>query len=371
MNRVEKLFRSLEEKGVDAVLVVDKANIYYFTSFKALEGVAALLFRESSSQLYVPPLEYDRAVEEVKGDIEVVPYYKFSYPWSIPRQPIVKSLEEIVAEQLASEKVRKVGLEYHSISYSTVDKLKSKIGDVELVDVTEDIQSLRAVKDREEIELIKKSARITDLALREAIKELKPGISELEVAGKIEYAMKSLEAEGVAFPTIVAFGENAALPHASSTPHRKLKSGDLVLIDLGARYRGYCSDSTRTLNVGRVGGKEKDMFYAVLEAQKSALKKLGPKVKCEEVDSTARKVLEEYGYAKFFIHSTGHGVGLEVHEPPRLAKDSKQELEPGMIVTVEPGVYVRGFGGVRVEDTVLITNSGVEVLTLFEKDLLT
>lgn len=369
-SRIARLFKVLEEKDVGAVVVVDRVNTFYFTGFKALEGSAALLLPDEASKLYVPPLEYDRAVEEVGGGVEVIPYYKFSYPWSLPREPIVKSLEEILAGEILEKKVKKVGLELSKTPYTLVEKLKSKIENVELVDVTSAIQELRVVKEDGEVELVKKAARISDLSLREGVRDLEEGVSELEIAGKIEYSMKRLGAEGAAFPTIVAFGENSALPHATPSLERKLKSGDIVLVDYGARFKGYCSDSTRTMNYGKVGGREKDMFYAVLEAQKSALKKAGPNVKCEDVDLEARRVLEEYGYAKHYIHSTGHGVGLEVHEPPRLAKGSEDVLKPGMIVTVEPGVYVRGLGGVRIEDLVLITGSGIEVLSSFEKDLL-
>ena len=251
-----------------------------------------------------------------------------------------------------------------------MERIRSKLEGVELIDITEGLQGLRAVKDEEEVERIRKATRLTEDALREGLKRLEVEVSELKVAAAIEYAMKVGGSEAPAFPTIVASGENAALPHAHPTD-RRVKGGDLVVIDLGAVYMGYCSDITRTVSVGRVGEREKDMFYAVLEAQKKALSKIRPGVKAKDVDAEARRILEEYGYAKFYIHSTGHGVGIEVHEPPRLSPDSNLELKPGMIVTVEPGVYVRGFAGVRIEDIVLVTESGVEVLSRFEKDLIT
>jgi Xaa-Pro aminopeptidase len=225
------------------------------------------------------------------------------------------------------------------------------------------------VKTAEEIARIRRSVRTNSEAFSAAVKKMRPGISEAEVAAEIDYQMRRRGAEKPSFDTIVAFGARTALPHAQPTAQR-LGNHELVLIDMGATQEGYASDMTRMVFLGKPAADARKMYDAVLEAQLAAIAAVREGVTAERVDRAARQTLKSRGLEKAFVHSTGHGLGLEIHEPPRLGKKDKTELRAGMVVTIEPGVYVKGAGGVRIEDTVLVTERGCEILTPTSKELM-
>ena len=216
--------------------------------------------------------------------------------------------------------------------------------------------------------MIRRSVETNSTAFEQAVKHARAGMREADLAAELEYRMRRAGAEKPAFDTIVATGARSALPHAQPTSAR-LASGDLVVVDMGAMQQGYASDMTRMLFLGSPGAKVKRMYRAVLEAQQAALDAVRPGVTAMHVDRAARRVLKTEGLEHAFIHSTGHGLGLEIHEPPRLGKKEKLRLEPGMAITIEPGVYLEGFGGIRIEDTVVVTPSGCEILTPTSKEL--
>jgi Xaa-Pro aminopeptidase len=232
------------------------------------------------------------------------------------------------------------------------------------------IERLRAVKDAEELNLMRESARLISQVWAAAVRNMKPGISELAVAADIEHSMKLRGASGPSFETIVASGPRSAWPHARPTP-KLLRKNELVVLDQGAILRDYCSDMTRTVFLGRspvgaragVRNKARSLYDAVLEAQEAAIAAIRPGVSAASVDAAARKVFKRLGLERYFTHSTGHGLGLEIHEMPRLGRAEKTVLVEGMIVTVEPGVYIEHLGGIRIEDEVLVTSRGAEVLT--------
>ena len=225
------------------------------------------------------------------------------------------------------------------------------------------------IKEPVEIGLIRSAVRLGSSLFDRALKVMRPGVTEADVAGEIEYAARRAGAQGMSFETIVAGGRRSALPHgvASSQP---IPNKGFVVMDFGVILGGYCSDMTRTIHMGRAPSWSREIYRVVREAQEQAIASVQPGVKAGEVDSAARKVLRKAGLGRYFTHSTGHGLGLEIHEPPRLGKDQAEVLEPGMVVTIEPGVYVAGRGGVRIEDVVVVTRRGCEVLTPTTKELI-
>jgi Xaa-Pro aminopeptidase len=232
------------------------------------------------------------------------------------------------------------------------------------------IEELRMIKSESEMELIRRSVATNSRAFDETLGKVRAGIKEQDLAAELEYRMRRLGAEKPAFETIVAAGARSALPHAQPTEAR-LEPGGLVVVDMGALQNGYSSDMTRMLFVGSPSAKVKRTYRAVLEAQLAAIDAVRAGVSTVHVDRQARKVLKAAGLERAFVHSTGHGLGLEIHEPPRIGKRDKSRLETGMAITIEPGVYLEGFGGIRIEDTVLVTPTGCEILTPTSKELRT
>lgn len=275
--------------------------------------------------------------------------------------PSSQSLRERAAE-LAGD--ARVGVESEHMTLKGFADLKVLLagGCVALDDV---VAPLRMVKDEDELALLREAARITDLAYLEALKVLAPGVSEVEVALAMERVMRTSGAE-VGFDIIVASGVRGAMPHGVAS-QKLIAEGELVTLDFGAAYRGYHADMTRTVAIGEVGAEERRMFDAVLEAQVAAVAAVAPGKRGREVDAVARDILAGHGLAEGFVHSLGHGTGLKIHEGPRLSAKSDDLLAPGMIVTVEPGVYFPGFTGLRIEDLVLVTADGHEVLSHSEK----
>lgn len=229
------------------------------------------------------------------------------------------------------------------------------------------IEELRAVKDTTEIDQIRKAGHLTAAALQEVIPQLRAGVCESDLAAELEYLMRRKGADGAAFETIVASGPRSALPHARASA-KHLANGELVILDLGAILAGYAADMTRTLYLGDPGPRVRKLYRAVVDAQEEAVRALKAGVRAGRVDAAARRVLKLRKLAKYFTHSTGHGVGLDVHERPRVARGDKTRLESGSVVTAEPGIYLEGWGGIRVEDTVLVGRDGPEILTPAPKD---
>ncbi len=346
--RLKRFMEAVKREGLDAYLVYGSANIYYLTSST---GGGILLIADGESTLYTPQLNYPMAKEQVEI-CEVQPYKG------------EKELLDLLLKRL--RKMKEIG--YNTLPLPTYQKLKEKLREAELRETSELLWKMRKVKDEGELRLIRRAGELADIGMEAAREVLRPGVREHEVAAEIAHAMMRTGAEGLAFQPIIASGPRSAYPHGGVTD-RRIRSGEMVVIDIGAIYKEYRSDITRTFIIGEASERQKEIYNVVLEAHLKAMEVMGPGIEAKRVDGIAREIISKAGYGEYFIHSLGHGIGLEVHEPPRLSDESEDILEAGNVVTDEPGIYIPGYGGVRIEDTVHITSSGVERLTKFEKEL--
>jgi Xaa-Pro aminopeptidase len=284
----------------------------------------------------------------------------------IVRGPLIAE----AAREVARRRYRRVGFDSTHLSYASWELLDRELpAGTRLAAAPGLIENMRMVKSPSEIGLIRRSVETNSAAFDNARKKMRAGVSEKEIAAELDHQMRRLGAQGAAFETIVAAGVRSALPHAQPT-ETKVVNNQLLLIDMGASRDGYSSDMTRMLFLGKPPAKVRHLYDAVLEAQLAAIDSVRDGVTAGSVDRAARRVLQAKGYEKAFVHSTGHGLGLEIHEPPRIGKKDKTVLRGGMAITIEPGAYLEGFGGVRIEDTVLVTSSGCEVLTPTSKELI-
>lgn len=329
-------------------MVTDPRNVFYLTGFRGSAGVAVL--GESEAVLWVDPRYTLQAQQDARGvGVEVIE----------ERGGLLKA----VVRWLGKKKAKRVGFEGDHVTCSQLRALEHEgRGRVRFEATAGLVEDLRLVKDDGEIALIRRAARVTVEVFDETVREVRPGIRECDLAAEIEYRMRRKGADGAAFETIVASGPRAAYPHARAS-NKTLGKSELVIFDLGAILSGYAADMTRTLFLGKPSARTVMLYKTVLGAQRRAVEALRPGVRCCEVDSAARRVLERRGLGKYFTHSTGHGVGLDIHEKPRLAKTEKTRLRAGSVVTAEPGVYLEGLGGIRLEDTVLVGDDGPEILT--------
>ncbi len=351
--RVEELRKQMTKEKLDGYIVFDPKNVYYFTGFKDISNatLGLIIPVEDELNLWTYPLSYTLAKEEVKNCVVNK----------------VESGEKLY--QKVAEKIEDIGFTALGFDKMSVDEylmFSNTIPRVKLNPKSDFVLSLRGVKSREEIKLIKEAAKLADIGAECGMEIVKSGMHEYEVAAEIEYEMRRNGSEGVAFETLVASGPRSALPHGVSTS-RIIKNGEFVIMDLGAIYQGYRSDITRTLIVGQPSDKQKKIFEIVLKAQEIAFQKIRSGINGRDVDAAGREFIKKSGYGNNFIHGLGHGVGLEVHDPPRLSPSSKDVLMAGNIITDEPGIYIEGYGGVRIEDMVLVKEESAELLTRAKK----
>jgi Xaa-Pro aminopeptidase len=350
--RRRALLSQLAGARLGTLLITHPPSWYYLTGFTGESG--ALVVSRRGVALITDGRFTQQAREEAAG-VRIVPQEG--------------SLVASVGQFLRGAGGR-VGFDASRVTVGQMKALRRAGGSkVQWVPAGGYVESLRARKDAQEIVRMRKAASLIGEVLEGALKFLKPGVRELEVAAEIDYQMRRLGASGPAFESIVAFGERSACPHARPTAKR-LRKNELVVLDVGAILSHYCSDITRTVVVGRAPAPIRRWYQAVQEAQAAATAAVKAGVTCGEVDAAARRVLAGYRLDRYFVHSTGHGLGLEVHEDPRVAKGQKQVLEPGNVITIEPGVYVPGIGGIRIEDDVAVHAERTEVLTRVPRDLI-
>lgn len=348
--RREALVSEWESLKAEAFLVTALPNVRYLGGFTGSN--AALLVLPDRAILFTDPRYATQVTQESDCDVKVVKGPLLTHVLSWVKRLRVKSL----------------AIEQNRISLDEFKVLAAAKPDLRLRMATGLVETQRKVKSENEINAIRESVLLNSAALDEALAHFEIRGTELDLAAEIDYRMRRLGAEGTAFDTIVASGNRTALPHAHPG-NQPVQVNQLLLVDMGARVAGYCSDMTRTFAVGKLTPKARRMYKAVLESQLAAIDAVRPGTTCSAVDRAARKVLKGYGLEKEFVHSTGHGLGLEIHEGPRVGRKDKTKLIPGMVITIEPGVYIEGLGGVRIEDTVVVTATGCDILTPTSKEL--
>jgi len=358
-SRQKRLREKLATTRLDALLVSHLPNIRYLCGFT---GSAGFLLVGPAGSVFFTDVRYaTQSREEVEGARVVV----------ARGSPLVAAGQWIAAERKTARSQWTVGIEAEHLTVAARKQLTDVLpARVRVRAGSPLVERLRMIKDAEEIERIRAAVRLGAKLFDRALEVIKPGVKESEVAAEMEYAARREGAEAMSFPSIIASGPRSALPHGRAS-EQAIRPGGFVVCDFGVILRGYCSDQTRTVWVGAVSDEARRVYEAVRQAQLAAIEAVRPGVKVGEVDGAARKVLQRAGLGRYFAHSTGHGVGLEIHEAPRVTASGKQEaLQPGMVITIEPGAYFPGKWGLRIEDMVVVTSSGREVLTPTSKELI-
>ncbi|MEA2498573.1 MAG: Xaa-Pro aminopeptidase [Actinomycetota bacterium] len=350
--RVARLQNELTEADMDGLFVTDLTNVRYLTGFSGTNG-QVLITRDSAT--FLTDGRYRARAASLVAGAEIV-----IYP---------DRLSDALPSLVEKKGVKRLGIEAANVTLASRDALASAAGGAELVPTTGMVEKLRRVKDADEVQQLESAIAIADAAFEWIQDRLAPGRTEVEIALDLEVQMRQSGADEISFPPIVGSGPLSA--HIHHTPsQRALEKGDLVLMDFGARVGGYCSDMTRTVVLGAAGEEQLRIYEIVGRAQQAGIDALGPGVRGVDADAAARKVIDDAGHGDVFEHGLGHGVGLDIHEAPRLARTSEDVLVVGDVVTVEPGVYIGGLGGVRIEDCALITENGARVLGSAPKDRL-
>jgi len=350
MSEVKKIRKMLQEKDLDAILIFNPENRQYISGFTGSAGYVLLSEKE---QVFMTDFRYIEQAKKETDGFKIIEIGRDN-----PVTDVIKDLN-----------LKTLGIEDDFITYEQFLNFDEKLSNTKLVPLKRALIELRSIKSSEEISKIQRAAEITDEAYNHIIKKVKPGISELDIALDLEYFMKSKGASKISFDIIVASGHRSALPHGIAS-EKTLEKGDMVTIDFGCVYQGYCSDMTRSFVLGKASEKQKEVYYTVLEAQETALKAVKPGMTGKELDHIARKIITDKGYGQYFGHGLGHGVGLEVHELPHVNHLGEKAMEPGMVITIEPGIYIPEFGGVRIEDLLSVTEDGYLLLSNTPKELI-
>ncbi len=357
-HRIQALRRRFKTLGIANYLVTRPSNIRWLCRFSGSNGLLMVTGRHAH---FITHGRYKNQSGEQVTSAEI---HVYSSGKSIA--------DAFVKEMKLNKLIRfrgRIGIENSFMNVEMYELLKRTFPNSGLIETLNVIEDLAQVKEEYEIEAIKRAVKITDKVFKSVLDEVKPGVRELDIAAEISYQHMKNGAQKNSFETIVASGPRSALPHGIAS-NRKIRKGDFVTFDMGCLVDGYASDMTRTIVVGEATKKQKNIYSIVLQAQQSAVDAIKPGIKCSELDDIARKIISDAGYGDNFPHSLGHGLGLEVHARPVLAKQSQAKLKPGMVVTVEPGIYINGWGGVRIEDDVLVTGEGHQVLNKSTKELL-
>lgn len=364
--RINGLEDLIIKEKLDGVILTDGYNIHYLSGYKGHTGCMLVLHEK---KYILTDSRYTEQVGLEASDFECVDIGLDGYSKCINN--IIQNKSKESNDKSSNETSRfKLGFENEHISYKQYKAFSDAFGEfVELVPLDDKLNKLRMLKDEYEIECIAKAESIGDKAFSHMLEFIQEGLTEKQIALELEYVMKSLGADGLSFDTIAASGPNSSLPHAVPTD-RKLQDGDFLTMDFGCIYKGYCSDMTRTVFIGEnPTEKQMEVYTVVLKAQREALKLVKPGAKCSDIDACARKIISDAGYGEYFGHGLGHSVGLYIHEEPRCSRKCDTILEAGMTMTIEPGIYLPGEFGVRIEDLVVVTEDGYKNLASSEKNL--
>ncbi len=340
----------IDNHRLEGVLITSLENIRYLSGFT---GTDAMVLITPTKNFFFTDFRFiTQAKDEITGFI-IEQYEKVL-------ETITRSLKEL--------KVNKIGVEGEHISFGFYRRMMEILPDMTVVPLTEELGSLRVIKEKGEMDLIREAIRISSESFSSIIKEIKQGVKEKEIKFGLECQMKKNGADHVAFDLIVASGIRSALPHGVAT-QKSLELGDFVIIDFGVNYQGYNSDETCTFVMGKAKPEQKKVYKIVKDAHDKAIEAIKPGKKCSEIDAVARDYIERAGYGNYFGHALGHGVGLDVHEEPRISQFCNGVITEGMVFTVEPGIYIPNWGGVRIEDMILVNSTGCDTLTYISKEL--
>lgn len=350
--KLDKIRNRFKELSIDGLLITSEYNRIYMTGFTGTSGIALI---SEDKAVFMTDFRYtEQAAKQVK-EYEIVQH--------------TGPLSEEVAQLVSKLGIKKLGFEQDHLTYQEYSNYKKVLNSVEFIPVSGAVEKLRLIKSPAEIKILKEAAEIADAAYKHILTFVKPGVREIDVSNELEFFMRKNGAVSSSFDIIVASGYRSALPHGVAS-EKEIEKGDFVTLDFGAYYKGYCSDITRTFAVGQPSDELKKIYSIVLEAQLRGMKGIKPGMTGKEADALTRDYISEHGYGEYFGHSTGHGLGMEVHEGPALSYRSDTILQPGMVVTVEPGIYIPDLGGVRIEDDTVITENGNESLTHSSKELI-
>ncbi|MFX3673232.1 MAG: M24 family metallopeptidase [Paenisporosarcina sp.] len=360
MSKINQITTYLKKHNIDAAFITTPDNVFYVSGFRSnpherLLGV--LVFQDAEPLMILPQMEVPDA-KNAGWNFDVVGHKDTDHPWQLLKQAIVN--KGISPVKLAIEK-----------AYMTVERLEAiqeLYPDVTFTRLDDQLNSMRVVKDENELAILREAAAYADYAIEVGVSEIAEGKTELEILTAIELALKKKGISHMSFDTMVLSGPKTASPHGKPGD-RKIQKGDLVLFDLGVVYKGYCSDITRTVAFGEPSEKQKEVYETVRKAEQAAVDAVKPGVKAMELDKIARDIITEAGYGEFFTHRLGHGLGISVHEFPSVTANNEMALIEGMVFTIEPGIYDPSITGVRIEDDVVVTKDGVEVLTKYTKEL--
>lgn len=347
LNRIEKVRKKISENGLDAFLFSSSSNLFYLSRFNS-SNAYILLLKEKGYYL-TDARYYEGAKSKIKG-LEVLLLDKNN------------RLKEVLNSTLSDNDVKKIGFEKDRLTLSFYEKLREDLKDYELIGYEGFLNDIRMVKSEEEIDTIKAAVEKIDEIFSQLIKELDRFDTELSVRRRIVDLIFEKGGTSESFPTIVATGEHSAVPHWETSSSR-IENNSPLLIDMGMRLDGYCSDFTRTIFLGNPNKKLLDIYNIVKEAHLEATNVVKAGIPISDIDKKARSIIEKYGYGDYFTHSTGHGIGVDIHEEPRIYKDNQDELQENTVFTIEPGIYIPGLGGVRIENIVVARKNGPEVLT--------
>jgi Xaa-Pro aminopeptidase len=348
--RLKKLRAALKKAKVDALVISDLTNVRWASGYTGTSGAIVVM---PSEAYFITDFRYqEQAAQQVGGSYSI--------------QIADKGLWQEAAQILKQAKAARIGFEAEHTSVAMLEDVQKLLKPAEAVSTRRVVEDLRLIKDADELAIIQRAVTVIDECFESICNFIKPGVREVEVADELLFQMRRRGASGASFTTIVASGERGALPHGVAS-YKAIEAGDMVTIDMGAIVDGYCSDCTRTVCVGKPTKEQQKIYGIVWEAQMAASAALRPGLGCKEADAVARKIIEDAGYGDAFGHGLGHGVGIEIHEQPRLSRLGQGKLKPGMVVTCEPGIYLAGWGGVRIEDMLVITEDGAQTLTRARK----
>ncbi len=359
MERINRLNEILKKDGLDAFFIKGGVNIRYLTGYTGDD--AFLLICPYGKDIFITDFRYIEQAQKECGSclgLEIIRSGKEG-----------NTALKIIEAEAAARGLKKIGFEEEGISYGFYQKLKAALLGAELIPKFGCIEELRQIKDKGEEESLKKAAKIADKALEAVLPKIVPGISEIRLEAILNYELTSHGSRGQAFPPIIASGLNGSLCH-NKPSLKKLAKGEFITLDFGAVYNGYRSDMTRTFILGSPDNKQKRVYQIVLNAQEEALSRLKAGVLCSDLDKTARDIIIGQGFGEYFGHSLGHGIGLDIHEKPNLSPANNEPLIKGQVVTVEPGIYIPNWGGVRIENSVIVKAEGGETITHFPRELI-